>query len=353
MAVRRKGGSTVSEHAKTHSINRRRRLIRKGLIILLTVLLVFSATSMIASAVLFRVLFPRKDGLSSLHYTYSEINAEAYPREEFHFRSGDNQLRGCRYSVDNPKGCIVIVNGIFDGVDAHLPEIMFFLDHGWSVVSWDATGIGKSDGRGSIGLQQVKQDLCAYLSCAEVQPNLPLMLYGHSAGAYAALSALSEGFRIDAVVSISGFNSPTEMMLSQAEARVGILADIECPFMLLESWFLFGSDFNGEALTSINSVETPILLIEGSSDDYVTRELGLIQYQGCFRNPNVRCLEIQSTWRNEHATPWLSEAAAEYVCTYSPSDPPNKTLANTLDPNFMNTVLHFFEQAAKTGDLLP
>lgn len=308
---------------------------------------------MLASVVIFRVIYPRKDGLSELKFTYSEIDTNAYPREDFYFRSGENRLYGCRYSVDHSKGCVVIVNGIFDGIDAHLPEIMYFVDHGWSVVSWDATGIGESEGSGTVGLQQIKQDLRAYLSDAEQQQELPLVLYGHSAGAYAALSVLSEGFRIDAVVSISGFNSPTEMMLSQAKDRVGILADVEYPFMLLESWFLFGEDSDHDALTSINSVETPILLIEGSSDDFVSRELGLIRYQGCFRNPNVRCVEIQSEWRNEHSTPWLSEDAAKYVCTYSHAEPPDKTLANTLDPAFMSFVLDFYEQAAETGDLHP
>lgn len=328
--------------------NRRIRWVRKGLLIFLTVLLVFSVTSMIASAVIFRVLFPRKDGLSVLHFTYEEIDAALYPRDAFSFDSGGNLLHGYRYPADNPKGCIVIVNGIFDGADAHLPEICYFVDHNWSVITWDATGIGQSEGRGSIGLQQIKQDLCAFLS-SEVERDLPLALYGHSAGAYAALSALSEGYGIDAVVSVSGFNSPTEMMRTHAENRVGLLADVEYPFMLLECWFLFGNDADPTALDSINSVQTPILLFEGNSDDYVTRDLGLIRYEGSFRNPNIRCVEISSQWRNEHATPWLTEAAAEYVCTYNPAEPPDKGLANTLDQTFMEQVMAFLEDAVKTG----
>lgn len=342
----------MSKTQRTPTIHRRRGLIWKGLIILLTVLLVFSVTSMIASAVIFRVLFPRRDGLSPLHYTYAELDAEAYPREEFAFTSDDHILHGYRYLAEAPVGSVVIVNGIFDGADAHLPEIMYFVDHGWSVVTWDATGIGRSEGRGAIGLQQIKQDLCAYLSSPQASGELPIVLYGHSAGAYAALTALSEGYPVDAVVSISGFNSPADLMRIQAKSHVGILADVEYPFMLLECLFLFGEDANPKAIDSINAVQTPILIVEGNSDNYISRDLGLIQFDGCFQNPNVRCMEILSDWRNEHATPWLTEQAAEYVCTYTSQTLPDKRLANTLDLKFMNEILEFYLQAAnKTGDL--
>ena len=61
-------------------------------------------------------------------------------------------------------------------------------------------------------------------------------------------------------------------------------------------------------------------------------------------------MEIRSHWRSEHATLWLSEEAAEYVCTYDSSDPPDKALANTLEPSYMEEILAFFEQAANIGD---
>ncbi len=344
----------MSEQDKKTHTSRRKRCFRKGLILVLTVLLVFSAASMLASAVIFRVLFPRRDGTSDLRYSYSEIDAAAYPRETFTFESGGNTLQGYRYPVPDPKGCVVVVGGIFDDADAHLPEIMYFTDHGWSVICWDATGVGASEGRGTIGLKQIKEDLCAFLSSDAAHSEIPIVLYGHSAGAYASLSALSGGFPIDAAVSICAFNSPTEIMRYQAKEKVGILADLEYPFMRLECWFLFGGDADQTALESVNAVQTPVLLIEGSSDDYVTSELGLIRYDGSFQNPNVRCLEIRSAWRSEHATPWLSEAAAEYVCTFPGSGEPDKALANSLDPEFMSEILTFFEQSiAENGGLQP
>ena len=172
---------------------RRRFSFRKVCRCLLLVLLVFSLTSMLLSAVMFRVLFPRNDGTTAYRTAYEDVDPSAYPRTEFTFPSGNSALSACRYDVPDARGQIVVVNGIGAGIDAHLPEILCFLDHGWSVVTWDATGVGSSEGRGLIGLQQVRKDLLAYLDYRKTQgDSLPLLLYGHSAGAYAAATVLDE-----------------------------------------------------------------------------------------------------------------------------------------------------------------
>lgn len=316
---------------------------------LLIVLLVFSLSSMLLSAVMFRVLFPRSSGITAYRYTYAEIDPNVYPRESFKFRSGNCILSACRYPVEDAKGCIVVVNGIGAGIDAHLPEILYFLDHGWSVVTWDATGVGDSEGRGIIGLQQIRQDLLAYLAYRETQPDdgLPLVLYGHSAGAYAAATALDEDYPVAAAVCICGFDSPVSVLYYHARARVGVLADVEYPFLQLECRFLFGRDADLSACTAIDRSETPVFLIESSSDDYVPHELGLLQTDGVFANPNVQSLTVDANWRNEHNTPWLSDESAAYVEALGPDDPVEKARANELDASFMNQILAFYTAAVQ------
>ena len=333
---------------------RRRFSVRKALKILLLALLIYALCSVVFSAVFFRILFSRRDGLSPFRYTYAELGQEAPPREQFSFLSGDNRLTGYHYDVPEPKGLIVVVNGIGDGVDAHLPEIRYFLDHGYSALSWDATGVGASEGRGLIGLQQIKEDLLAFLSWYEAQTadsDLPVLLYAHSAGGYAACTALDSGHRIDGVVCISGFDSPNDIMISHARARVGFLADLQSPFLRLESWFLFGADADCSAFETLNRVDTPVLIVGGDSDDLVPRSCSLIRYDGQYTNPNVHCLEITTAYRNEHSTPWLSEASACYQYTLPAGETPDKALANDLSAAFMAELLEFLDAAC--GQAVP
>lgn len=323
---------------------RRGGTLRKVLKRLLIVLLIYSLSSMLLSAVVFRVLFPRSDGDPGYRLCYAEIDQSAYPREVFTFPSGSNTLTGYRYDTRDPKGLIVVINGIGAGADAHLPEILYFLDHGWSVVTWDATGVGESEGRGLIGLQQVRLDLLAYLD-ARGEDTLPTVFYGHSAGAYAAATALEQGEPIRAAVCVCGFDSPVSVMYYHAKSYVGPLAGLQYPFLLLENVFLFGKDANVSAADALRESRLPVLLIESSSDDRVPHEIGLLQDDALAGKPNISVLTVDADWRNEHSTPWLSAAAAEYIAGLPADGAVDKALANELDEAFMAQVLQFFDAA--------
>ncbi len=312
-------------------------------------LLLYCAVSMFATAIVFRVLFPRKSGTSPLSYTYEEYKPE-FGKTEFVFRSGRNQLSGVRYDAESPKGLIVVINGIGAGADAHLPEITEFIRDGWSVATWNATGVGKSEGRGIVGLQQIRCDLSAFLRFlkTEVALNgLPVVLYGHSAGAYAAASVLASHPEIRAAVCISGFDRPVSLMYGHAKDRVGFLADAEYPFLLLYSGLVFGPGANDSARAAVNAVSTPVFIIGGDSDDLVPIENSLIRNPEDYTNPNVRTLLITSEYRNEHATPWLSVGAARYRAELDDPSASDKAAANELDPAFTETVLRFYEESIR------
>ena len=327
-------------------------IIRKGLKIVVTVLLIYSLSSMLLSAVMFRVLFHRSDGSSPIRYTYSEIDHAAYPRQPFSFPSGDHELNACRYPAADARGEIVVVNGIGAGLDSHLSEIMYFIDHGWSVVTWDATGVGGSGGRGLMGLQQVRLDLLAYLDYRQEHGDaLPLVLYGHSAGAYASATVLDgDDYPVCGAVCMCGFDSPLSVMLYHARQYAGVLADAQYPFLMLENYFLFGQDADVSAIDAINRSQAHVLLVESSSDDLVPHELGLLQNDADFFNPHVSSITVDSDWRNEHNTPWLSSAAAEYVASVAPGEAVDKQRACELDAVFMEQVIAFFTAAVASDN---
>ena len=68
-----------------------------------------------------------------------------------------------------------------------------------------------------------------------------MYLYGHSLGGYAVAAALDEA-DVKAAVCLSGFNSPVQTMHGKAKEYVGVLADIEYPFLCLQNRFVFGDD---------------------------------------------------------------------------------------------------------------
>ncbi len=326
--------------------------IRRALCIALCALLLYCALSMLATAVVFRVIFARRDGLSPLRYTYAELQPDC-ERTRFSFPSGQNTLSGWRYDAADPKGLVVIVNGIGDGADAHLNETVAFVHAGWSVATWDATGVGDSEGRGVVGLQQIRKDLAAFLDYrtqSDAWNGLPVMLYGHSAGAYAAATELPAHPEIKAAVCISGFDRPVALMHAHAKKRVGVLADPEYPFLYLECAFLFGKNADASARAAIDAVTTPVLIVGGNSDDLVPYGNSLIRDPKAYADPNVRCIEITSAYRNEHSTPWLSVGAARYRTELSDGDPVDKALANELDPEFIETVLQFYEAALRPSE---
>ena len=339
----------MKEKKNSASGTRRGFSLRKALKLLLTVLLIYCLLSAALTAVLCRVLFPRRSGISEFRYSWAELGAEAPARALFRFPSGDNLLNAARYDVPDPKGLILVVNGIGAGIDAHLPEIQYFTAHGYSALTWDATGIGESEGSWSVGLQQIKLDLLAcldWLEREESREELPILLYGHSAGGYAAATALATDHRIDGVVCISAFNSPLDILLWHARSYVGFLADTQIPFLRLENRILFGEEADGSAWEAVSAARVPVLIVQGDSDDLVPYSQSLIRYEEDFANPGVRCLEITTEYRNEHNTPWLSEASACYEYTLPKGETPDKSQANELSEAFMEEVLAFLDEAA-------
>ena len=212
------------------------KILRRVVIIAIVFVLVFSLSSVIFSAVFFHFMFARRDSVREyVRIDYSLIDTGQYTRRAVSFLSGENTLKGYLYGEQNKNGLIIIAPGISSDADAHLAEIMSFVDSGYTVLAYDATGTFESEGESRIGLQQSKRDLLAAIDFAaddSVTRDMPVFLYGHSLGAYAAAAAL-EQTDVEAAICLSGFDSPVGTMYGTAKGYVGFLADIEYPFLYL------------------------------------------------------------------------------------------------------------------------
>ena len=343
----------------------KRPFVRRLVSVLLIVLFSFCALSVAGSVVAFRVLFQRTDNLDSVvTLRYSRIDSKRYPRQEISFLSGENRLRGYLYGKGS-KGVIVIAPGVSSDSEAHLPEIMRFLDSGYTALTYDMTGVCRSEGESRVGLQQAKRDLLSAIDFVR-QKQLPIYLYGHSLGAYAVAAALDET-EVTAAICLSGFDSPVGMMHDSAKDYVGILADVEYPFLYLQNVLTFGDDADDKAIESINAVDTPVLLCHGSEDKTIPYARSLNAQSDRLKNPHAVCRTIDADFRSGHNYAWLSADAARYMAQKQEElDDLQKACGGVLpqpvlddfyrdfdaekaaqtDGSFMDGVLRFYQEAS-------
>ena len=347
------------------------KILRRVVIIAIVFVLVFSLSSVIFSAVFFHFMFARRDSVREyVRIDYSLIDTGQYTRRAVSFLSGENTLKGYLYGEQNKNGLIIIAPGISSDADAHLAEIMSFVDSGYTVLAYDATGTFESEGESRIGLQQSKRDLLAAIDFAaddSVTRDMPVFLYGHSLGAYAAAAAL-EQTDVEAAICLSGFDSPVGTMYGTAKGYVGFLADIEYPFLYLQNFIVFGGDADTRAVDGVNSGDTPVLICYGSGDKVIPYELSMYSHESELRNPNAHCELIEDEYRNGHSYMWLSHDAARYVAELQDElddlsqacggEVPDSVLedfysgvdaerATKTDGEFIGEVCDFFEQAVR------
>ncbi len=287
---------------------------------LLIILILIVAVTYLITALIIRGQFGRgdyPDRRFTTAYWYDDF-AERYPRELVNFESGGNRLIGYIYGADNnDKGLIVWSHGIGSGHEAYIGTIVKFVDLGWKVFAYDATGSGDSEGSGSRGLVQSAIDLDSALSFIEKDTRLsgmPVMLFGHSWGGYAVAAVQDFGHKIDAVVSVSGYNNAFEMLTDGADDVIGeIPAAIDKPFMWVWNRLTFGKYAELTALDGINKGSVPILIMHGDQDTVVGYDpISIISKKQQITNPNAEYYVF--TGENAgHAGIFYSDDANAYI----------------------------------------
>ncbi len=328
-------------------LSKTKKRVKRVSLILLATVLSYVIFSVAGSVIVFRLIFARTATVNAFELTYDDIDSAAYPREEIRFPSGGNSLFGCVYRPKGESaGLVMVLNGMNSCIDRHLPEILCFVDSGFSVMTFENTGVDRSEGENTVGLSQARLDTAAaiaYVSADKALSKLPLVLYGHSLGGYAAAAALADSPEVRAAVCLAGFDSPNENMHYSAKKYVGILADLQYPFMCLQNFFLFGDKADLSAVSAINQSQKPVMIIGGNSDETVPPEISILSKADKITNPNAVTLEITEEYRGEHSTLWLSRDAAKYLC--ESERPDDKQRANELDAAFMEKVTGFFREA--------
>ncbi|MBC8452391.1 MAG: alpha/beta fold hydrolase [Spirochaetes bacterium] len=298
---------------------KKKRTMKIVLFSIVGLFLVFSIISMIVVMVIYREQFPRYDRpdaavTAGLRY---EDQKERYPRSLVSFESGNNRLQGYVYGMNQEQGLVVVVHGLGGGADSYLPQITYFVDQGWRVFAYDATGSFDSEGRTTKGFPQALLDLAAalaYITTSEEFADLPILLFGHSWGGYAAANLLHYNYEIAGVASVSGANSPMEIILEQGLSMMGGFIYTQYIYLWIYQRILFGKTASLNAVDAINRADVPVLVIHGTEDDFVAYGgSSIISNLEEITNPEVRTITLSDTGHSGHTNLFRSEAGMDYI----------------------------------------
>lgn len=281
-------------------VSAKKSFLKRLLITIITVILVFSAISLAATKIIYDNIFTRYDCETETSVSFLDN------REKFQYNSGENKLTGYLYSANsNSDTLVVLVPGYHAAAQSYGELIKSFLEYGCSVFAFDPTGSCESEGDSAIGFPQELCDLDATLNFITAKDQFGydnIVLFGHSRGGYAACCALGYDYDISAVISVSGVNSAMEGVIGHAEEYVGPLAYGNYGFLWLYQTILFGSDtVNICADEEISQSDVPVLIIHGEKDKQVPMDkYSIISHKDEITSDNVEYIISSTEGQNGH-----------------------------------------------------
>lgn len=296
----------------------KRKVLKITAVICLTVLLL--CMGMLAvTKIIYDAIFPRFDRNkleAALNISYAEI-MDSYPREQVSFMSGENRLVGYVYGESNTTGLVVIAPGFSDGAEDYTSVAMGFVDLGYRVFTFDTTGSFESDGESSVGFSQEVLDLDNALCFIENDPSLkrlPVFLFGHSRGGYAAAMMCKTSHPIKAVVTVGAVNSPMEITMEWSLNCVGPIAYTGYPALYAYQTMIFGTDImTYTAADAISLSDCPVLVIHCENDSTVSLDgSSIYAHKDEITNSNATFMLYENSENRGHTSMLFTKEANDY-----------------------------------------
>ena len=206
---------------------------------------------------------------------------------------------GYKYYKENnskAKGVIVIAHGMgCGGQNAFMEVADAFTSAGYLVFSYDATGNGASEGDGIGGLPQGVADMDYALKFVKKQQeykDLPIMLFGHSWGAYSVCAVLNFHNDIDAVISVAGFNQSSDLLEQQGEKYTGAAVNLLLPYVKGYERLIFGKYASSTAMGGFEKTNSKIMIMHSKDDVTVPVKYGYEKYHDKYKNSDRFVFEL-------------------------------------------------------------
>ena len=230
---------------------------------------------------------------------------EGLKRTRYEFPSDKGQmLAGYLYSAgEDQKGIVIIAHGFGGGGhNSYMDCADRFARSGYLVFAYDATGNDESEGKGVGGMPQGVIDLDRAITFVEESgnfPGLPVMLFGHSWGAYSVSTVLTLHPEVSAVIACSGFNSSPDMFEAEGRKEAGAGIALFMPFVKLHELIRFGRYAEITAMDGFAASDAAVMIVHSADDEMVPMSIGYDIYYGKYRDdPRFTFVPLEKNGHN-------------------------------------------------------
>ncbi len=181
------------------------------------------------------------------------------------------------------KALIVMTHGYNMSCEDYMPLAHRFTEAGFAVLMFDGIGIGMSEGDRICGLPQHILDMDAVLSAVKADPELsklPLLLFGHSWGGYAAccVSALSD-YPVRGILTCGAFRKSSSAMIPSIRKRYPHAAPLLIALLEGLERVLFGGIASVTSSEGLKKADCPARLYHSKNDAVVSYEESFLGMQ--------------------------------------------------------------------------
>lgn len=298
-------------------------------------------------------------GLNAHKYTFASNN--------------EQQLVGYSYyrEPENIKGVIVIAHGLGGGGhNSYMDVANHFASNGYIVFAYDATGNDESEGDNVRGIPQGLIDLdhaIRFVKENEEFKGLPIMLFGHSWGAYSVGSVLNVHPDIRAIVMIAGFNKSADIIEEEGQRIMGNGMSLLMPYISIVERVKFGTYASYNCIDGFEASNAGVMIIHSVNDDIVSFENQFERFLDTYQNNSrftfiryenrghdyVYYTDASKEYRNEinnqfkeYVNSLDTELSAEIKTEYM-NEHLEKNMLFDLDIELMDKVVSFYDKYAK------
>lgn len=270
--------------------------MRKGKKIFLSILGVFLLLSVaglwISAVAVYRQNFCVRCETYEPH-KYLVEDFEGLSRTRYEFKSNKGQtLVGYMYYSDfapeDKKAIVVMAHGFGGGGhNGYMDLANYFAKNGFYVFAYDATGNDESEGKYVGSLVQGVVDLdyaISFLEGNDAFPKIPIVLWGHSWGAYSVSNVINFHPEVKAVIECAGWNKPSEIFRAQGQEIAGNAIWFFMPFIKIHEFVNYGKYATATALKGLKKSDASFMAVHSSDDDTVPEEIGYSIYYDKYRD---------------------------------------------------------------------
>lgn len=298
-------------------------IMKKKIKIILIVISAFLVITLIAPSVVTVVIYEDNFGKrfqSNESLMYSTDDFDGLNMETVTFTSDKGQkLTGYLYSVENVeyKGVVVMAHGFGGGGhNSYMDSADFFAHNGFYAFGFDVTGNDNSEGDSVGGLTQGVIDLDYAISyIQDLLPDMPVVLFGHSWGAYSASTVLKYHPEVKAVVALSGMNSTADLIEIYGKDIAGDCINLLMPYVNTYEFLKFGTKAQDKATDGFDNSDANVWIIHSKDDTVVPAEYGYdIFYDKYSNNPRFKFTMLED---KGHNYVYCSYEALDYIDSFN------------------------------------